>query len=77
MVYPMMVSMNMKALLNKGEGKVQFVAIILNFLVIPLIGYTLGKIFFQNLPLAALGLLLMEYFTNIRNDNLLDRFCKR
>ena len=60
MVYPMMVSMNMKALLNKGEGKVQFVAIIINFLVIPLIGYTLGRIFFPDLPLAALGLLLMS-----------------
>jgi len=58
MVYPMMVSMNMKELLNKGENKVQVVTIILNFGVIPFIGYFIGKIAFPDTPLAAVGLLL-------------------
>ena len=58
MVYPMMVSMNMKELLNKGGNKVQIVTIIINFAVTPFIGYFLGKNLFPDTPLAAVGLLL-------------------
>jgi ACR3 family arsenite efflux pump ArsB len=58
MVYPMMVSMNMKELLNKGGNKVQVTAIIINFGITPFIGYFLGRIFFPDRPLAAMGLLL-------------------
>ena len=58
MVYPMMVSMNMKELLNKGGNKVQIVTIIINFAVTPFIGYFLGKTLFPDTPLAAVGLLL-------------------
>ncbi len=58
MVYPMMVSMNMKELLNKGGNKVQIVTVIINFGVTPFIGYFIGKIVFPDTPLAAVGLLL-------------------
>lgn len=58
MVYPMMVSMNMKQLLNKGGNKVQITALIINFLVTPFIGYAIGKLVFPDQPLIALGLLL-------------------
>ena len=58
MVYPMMVSMNMKELLNKGGNKVQVIAIIINFGVTPFIGYFIGKIVFPDTPLAAVGVLL-------------------
>ena len=58
MVYPMMVSMNMKELLNKSGNKVQVIAIIINFGVTPFIGYFIGKIIFPDTPLAAVGLLL-------------------
>lgn len=58
MVYPMMVTMNIKELFNKGGAKVQSVAMLINFLLIPALGFIIGLIFFKGQPLARLGLLL-------------------
>lgn len=58
MVYPMMVNLNIKKVFEKGDNKVQIATQIINFLLIPFLGYFLGKIFFADKPLLVLGLLL-------------------
>jgi ACR3 family arsenite transporter len=58
MVYPMMVTMNMKELIKKGNQTVQFAALFINFTVMPFIGFTIGRIFFPNNTMLVLGLLL-------------------
>lgn len=58
MVYPMMVGLQPKQLLQKGDGTVQFWATGINFILIPLIAFVLGKLFFSGQPELALGLLL-------------------
>lgn len=58
MVYPMMVNLKIKQVFSKGNTKVQVVTQLINFLIIPFSGYFLGKLFFSNEPLIALGLLL-------------------
>lgn len=58
MVYPMMVNIKPKQLLESGHGSVQFWALLINFLFIPLVAFGLGRIFFADMPELALGLLL-------------------
>ncbi len=58
MVYPMMVNLQIKKVFSRGDGKVQFVAQFINFAIIPFVAFGIGKLFFQNQPLIALGLLL-------------------
>lgn len=58
MVYPMMVGLRPKQLLESGHGSVQFWAMFINFLVIPFIAFGLGRVFFADRPELALGLLL-------------------
>ncbi len=58
MVYPMMVTLNIKELVSRGSSKVQIAALIINFGVTPFLGYFIGTIFFPNSPLIVLGLLL-------------------
>lgn len=58
MVYPMMVGLRPRELLSRGNNQVQWVAILINFLAIPLTAYVLGLVFFQGRPELALGLLL-------------------
>lgn len=58
MVYPMMVNLQIKKVFSKGDSKVQVVTQIINFAIIPFLAFGLGKIFFQDKPLIALGLLL-------------------
>ncbi|MCK5268190.1 MAG: bile acid:sodium symporter [Spirochaetes bacterium] len=58
MVYPMMVNLQLKKVFSKGDAKVQIVAQLINFAIIPFLAFGLGKIFFQDNPLIALGLLL-------------------
>lgn len=60
MVYPMMVNLNIRKVFEKGDGKVQTVTQIVNFLLIPAVGLILGKIFFSDSPLLMLGLLLIS-----------------
>ncbi|HLS21360.1 MAG TPA: bile acid:sodium symporter [Paenalcaligenes sp.] len=58
MIYPMMVSVRAREIFSTGSGLVQGWAIGINFLLIPLIAYALGLLFFPGEPTLALGLLL-------------------
>jgi len=59
MVYPMMVTLNIKALQEGIKNvRLQLFAQCLNFLVIPFVAYGLGLVFFRDQPYLALGLLL-------------------
>ncbi len=58
MVYPMMVAVNVKELFKSGGIKLQGAALLINFVLVPLMGYALGLVFFADQPLARLGLLL-------------------
>lgn len=58
MVYPMMVTLNVKELFTKGDTKLQIIALIINFAIIPFLGLGIGKMFFSDKPLVILGLLL-------------------
>jgi ACR3 family arsenite efflux pump ArsB len=58
MVYPMMVNLNMAELRHLQGVKTQGLALGLNFLAIPALGYALGLVFFPDEPWFRLGLLL-------------------
>ncbi|MBN2644662.1 MAG: bile acid:sodium symporter [Desulfuromonadaceae bacterium] len=58
MVYPMMVNLQLKKVIEGGDGKVQLVTQLLNFTIIPLFAFALGKLAFPDAPYIALGLLL-------------------
>ncbi len=59
MIYPMMVTLPVKELTKSGGWKVQWVAFILNFLLIPAISFGLGALFFPEEPYLRLALLLI------------------
>ena len=58
MVYPMMISLQVQKVFMGGDYKVQLLTQLLNFGVIPFFAFGLGKLFFADRPLVALGLLL-------------------
>jgi ACR3 family arsenite efflux pump ArsB len=59
MVYPMMVTLNIKHLKEGIKNvKLQLSTQLINFAVIPFLAYGLGLLFFRNQPYMALGLLL-------------------
>jgi len=58
MVYPMMVNLQLKEVLSKGDTKVQIATQVINFAIIPFLAFGIGKIYFSDEPLIALGLLL-------------------
>ncbi|MGV1099856.1 arsenic resistance protein [Thiovibrio sp. JS02] len=59
MVYPMMVTLNIKALRDGIKNvRLQFAAQFINFAIIPFVAYGLGLLFFREQPYMALGLLL-------------------
>ncbi len=58
MVYPMMINLQLKKVVEGGDIKVQVVTQLLNFTLLPLIAFLIGKIAFPNSPYIALGLLL-------------------
>lgn len=58
MVYPMMITLNIKELFTKGNTKLQVTAQIVNFGIIPFLGFGIGLIFFPDNNMAALGILL-------------------
>lgn len=58
MVYPMMVTMNLRALAAPGGGRLQGTALAINFLLMPLVGWGAGLLFFADQPAARLALLL-------------------
>ena len=58
MVYPMMVTLNIKNLKQGLNLKLRITAQVLNFAIIPFIAFFLGRWFFPHEPYMALGLLL-------------------
>lgn len=58
MVYPMMVTLNIKHLKQGLSFKLQGAAQLINFTLIPFVAYFLGRWFFPDQPYMALGLLL-------------------
>lgn len=58
MVYPMMVTLNIKHLKQGLQPKIQGSAMFINFAIIPFVAFFLGKLFFTDQPYMALGLLL-------------------
>jgi ACR3 family arsenite efflux pump ArsB len=58
MVYPMMVTLNIKHLQQGLNLKLQGAAQLINFAIIPFIAFFLGQWFFPDQPYMALGLLL-------------------
>lgn len=58
MVYPMMVTLNIKHLKQGLQPKIQGSAMLINFAIIPFVAYGLGRLFFADQPYMALGLLL-------------------
>jgi ACR3 family arsenite efflux pump ArsB len=58
MVYPMMINLNIKHLQEGINLRLQGAAQLLNFAVIPFIGYAIGRLFFPDNHFMTLGLLL-------------------
>ena len=58
MVFPMMVTLQYKKAFTKCSWLTQGMAQFTNFVIIPLIGFGLGRVFFPDRPFLALGLLL-------------------
>lgn len=58
MVYPMMVTLKLRQVLDRGDTRAQLLAQAINFAIIPFVAFFLGRIFFAERPYMALGLLL-------------------
>ncbi len=58
MVYPMMVTLKVQQVFQRGDGKAQAVAQGVNFALIPFLAWGIGQLFFAQQPYMALGLLL-------------------
>jgi len=58
MVYPMMINLPLRKIAERGDLNVQLVTQAMNFTVIPLMAFGIGKIAFPDSPYIALGLLL-------------------
>lgn len=58
MVYPMMVTLKLKQVLEGGDIKAQLLTQAINFTIIPFAAFFFGRIFFSDNPYMALGLLL-------------------
>jgi ACR3 family arsenite efflux pump ArsB len=58
MVYPMMVTLKVRKVFQRGDGRAQWLAQAINFGIIPFAVLLIGRFFFPNEPYLALGLLL-------------------
>ena len=58
MVYPMMVTMNVRELFKPGSARLHWVTQAINFVLMPAIGYGVGRLFFADQPMVRLALLL-------------------
>jgi ACR3 family arsenite efflux pump ArsB/nucleotide-binding universal stress UspA family protein len=58
MVYPMMVTLKIKKVVEGGDTKAQLLTQLINFGLIPFLAYGLGLAFFKDQPYMALGLLM-------------------
>ena len=59
MIYPMMATIEIKEVFSKCSYKFQIVTQAVNFIIIPLAGVLIGKIFLREYPIFAFGLLLI------------------
>lgn len=63
MVYPMMVTLNVKTVLKGSDTKLQITTQVINFILVPLLAYYTGKVFFaggqEKFGLWAVGLFLI------------------
>jgi ACR3 family arsenite efflux pump ArsB/nucleotide-binding universal stress UspA family protein len=63
MVYPMMVTLNVKTVFKGQDSKLQLITQVINFVLIPLVAFYMGKMFFSGGPekygLWAVGLFLI------------------
>ena len=59
MVYPMMVVLRYSELLSKGNNKLIIVSQLVNFIIFPIMGYFIGKVFFPENPYIIIGILLI------------------
>lgn len=59
MVYPMMVTLNIKKVLSGGDTKIQIATQLLNFMVFPLVAFIIGSLFLADKPMLIVGLLLI------------------
>ncbi|NJL85710.1 MAG: arsenic resistance protein [Leptolyngbyaceae cyanobacterium SM1_1_3] len=58
MVYPMMINLQIQQVLSGGDFRVQLLTQLINFGVVPFFAFGMGRLFFADRPLVALGLLL-------------------
>ncbi|HIK56370.1 MAG TPA: arsenic resistance protein [Synechococcales cyanobacterium M55_K2018_004] len=58
MVYPMMINLQIQKALSGRDYKLQLITQLINFSVVPFFAYGMGRLFFADRPLVALGLLL-------------------
>jgi predicted Na+-dependent transporter len=58
MVYPMMVNLQIKKVLSGHDYKLQATVLFINFAIVPIVAFAIGRLFFSNNVYAALGLLL-------------------
>ncbi len=59
MVYPMMVTLNFNALLEKGNFRLQLITQLVNFIYLPLLAYLFGILFFSDQLYLRLAILLI------------------
>jgi ACR3 family arsenite efflux pump ArsB len=59
MIYPMMVTLKVKSIFSGCNYRLEAVTQAINFIVIPAVAFLLGKVFFGDQPLTALGLFLI------------------
>lgn len=59
MVYPMMIVLRYGELMSKGNNKLLIVAQLINFVIFPIVGYFIGKVFFPDNQYLIIGILLM------------------
>ncbi len=58
MVYPMMINLQIGKVFSGGDYRLQLITQLINFTIIPFLAFAIGKGFFHDRPLIALGLLL-------------------
>jgi ACR3 family arsenite transporter len=58
MVYPMMINLQVQKVFSGGDYRVQLLTQLINFGIVPFFAFGMGKLFFSDRPLVALGLLL-------------------
>ena len=59
MVFPMMVNINLKQIFDKGDKKILIMSQMVNFIIIPLIAFGIGSLFFADQPYVFIGFMLM------------------